>query len=148
VQNGVTIDGQPGQIETGRWYDIRVEVRSQRVRCFLDGRLVHDVNYESDNQVKALYACASHDDQTGDVIVKVVNTSARPLATQLDFSGAKNLSGTGTATVLTSQNSTDENTLDKPAKVSPKTEQVDFTGTGFTRAFPGNSFTVLRLQTR
>jgi alpha-L-arabinofuranosidase len=148
VQNGATIDAKPGQIETGRWYDIRVDVSGKQVKCFLDGQLVHDVNYESDDQVFALYACASHDDKTGDVIVKVVNASANPLQTELDLTGAKDLTGKGTATVLTSESGLDENSLAEPVKVSPRTEPVDFTGTSIARAFPGNSFTVLRLQTK
>jgi len=148
VQSDATIDGKPGNIETGRWYDLRVEVSGKRVQCFLDGQLVHDVNYESAGQVTALYACASHEDQTGDVIVKVVNTSAQPLETELDLSGANNLTGKGSAIVLTSENGADENSLAEPTKVSPKTEDVNFSGTSLTRAFPGNSFTVLRLQTK
>ena len=33
----------PGSIETGRWYDIKIEVNGGRIRCFLDGKLIHDV---------------------------------------------------------------------------------------------------------
>lgn len=147
LENGGTIDGKPGRIEAGRWYDIKVVVSGKHVKCYLDGKLVHDVNYESDAQVNALYACAAHDVQNGDVIVKVVNASAKPLETKLDLSGAKNLTGAGVAIVLTSQNPTDENSLDEPTKVSPKTEAVNFIGTSLTRTFPGNSFTVLRFKT-
>jgi alpha-L-arabinofuranosidase len=85
---------------------------------------------------------------TGDLIVKVVNASANPLETEVDLSGAKNLAGTGTATVLTSESPADENSLENPTKVSPKTEPVSFTGTSLKRSFPGNSFTVLRLPTK
>jgi alpha-L-arabinofuranosidase len=148
VESGGTIDQKPGRIETGRWYDIRVVVSGKNVKCYLDGQLVHDVNYESDGQVTALYSCASLDDKTGDVIVKVVNASAVPLETELDLSGAKNLTGQGSAIVLTSESPKDENTLDDPTKVSPKTEPVSFSGTSLTRAFPGNSFTVLRLKSK
>lgn len=148
IENGTTIDAKPGQVETGRWYDIKVEVTGKHVQCYLDGQLIHDVDYETDDQVNALYACASRDDQSGDVIVKVVNANSDPLETGLEFAGAKNLSGKGEAIVLTSENSTDENSLDNPARVSPRTEPVEFSGTGLTRVFPGNSLTVLRLKTR
>jgi hypothetical protein len=36
--------------------------------------------------------------------------------------------------------------LDDPTRVSPKTETIDFSGTDLTHTFPGNSFTVLRLN--
>lgn len=148
IESGATLDGKPGHIETGRWYDIRVDVRGDRVKCYLDGSLVHDIDYHQGGQVKALYACAAREQKTGDVIVKVVNTSATPLETEIDFSGAKSLAGTASETVLTSEEPADENSLNEPTKVSPRVESMDFNGASFTQAFPGNSFTILRLQNR
>jgi alpha-L-arabinofuranosidase len=148
IENGMVMDAKPGTIETGRWYDLKLEVAGKHVKCYIDGQLVHDVNYETGGQIKALYTCAARDEATGDVIVKVVNTSANPLPTEIDLAGAKDLTGKGEATVLTSAKPGDENTLDDPTRVSPKTEVFDFSGANFTRAFPGNSFTVLRLKTR
>jgi alpha-L-arabinofuranosidase len=148
IQNGADIDAKPGQIEAAHWYDLRLEVSGKRVKCYLDGRLVHDVDYEDNGEISALCACASHDNKSGDVIVKVVNASALPLDTELDLAGAKNLTGTGTAIVLTSEKATDENSLENPTKVSPKTETVNFSGATLKRSLPGNSFTVLRLQTK
>ncbi len=147
VESGSTLDGKRGFIQAGRWYDIRIEVRGDRVKCFLDGQLIHDINYHRGGNVKALYACASRDDKTGDLIVKVVNASANSLETTIDLSGAKNLAGTAQATVLTSEEPFDEISIDDPKKISPKIEPVTFTGTTLTRMFPGNSFTVLRFPT-
>ena len=96
----------------------------------------------------SLYATAAVDDKTGGLIVKVVNASVNPLEAVLDLSGTANLAGKGTAFVLTSESGTDENSLDEPTKVSPKSEPVTFSGTGWKRSFPGNSLTVLRLQTK
>ena len=33
----------PGSVETGRWYDIKIELNGQHIRCYLDGKLVHDI---------------------------------------------------------------------------------------------------------
>ena len=148
VENGATLDGKPGKIETGQWYDIRVEVRGRKVRCFLNNELIHDVVYDNPEKVSSLYACAAKDESAGDLIVKVVNASAAPLETELDLNGANNLTGQGTAIMLTSPSGKDENDLDAPEHVSPKTETVKFSGNHFTRYFPGNSFTVLRLKTK
>ncbi len=119
----------------------------KHVKCWLDGQLIHDIDFDSGGKVNALYATSATDAKTGELIVKVVNTQAGPLETELNLAGA-NLTGKGTATVLTSENAADENSLENPMKVSPKTEDVSFSGTTLTRAFPGNSFSVLRLQTR
>jgi alpha-L-arabinofuranosidase len=148
VEIGTTLDPKPAHIETNRWYDIRIEVNDDNVKCYLDGELVHDVNYKNGGQINSLYASAATDAQSGDIILKVVNANAKSLETELDLTGAKNLTGKGSTIVLTSEDPNDENSLDEPMKVSPKTEAVNFSGTSLTRAFPGNSFTVLRLQTR
>ena len=63
----------PGRIETGRWYDIRIELSGDAIRCYLDGKLIHDVVAA---RAKPLYAVASRVDASGEVILKVVNVSA------------------------------------------------------------------------
>jgi len=143
-----TMDSKPGHIETGRWYDLRVVVRGRNVKCYLDGGLVHDVNYGGGGKIASLYGVAATDRKSGDLIVKVVNASAEPLETEVDLSGAIHLTGQGTARVLTSASGADENSLQEPMKVSPKTEPIRFTGATLRRSFPGNSFTVLRLKTK
>ena len=37
------IASEQGSIENGRWYDIRIELRGPRIRCYLDGELIHDI---------------------------------------------------------------------------------------------------------
>jgi alpha-L-arabinofuranosidase len=145
IEYGGTLDPKSGQVETGRWYDIRVEVNGKRVKCFLDGQLVHDVDYKNDGAVRALYASASRDDHTGEVILKVVNASAEKMDTAVHLNGANGLARTGEAIVLSSDNPTDENSLDAPEKVSPKTRTLDLSGPDFQHVFPGNSLTVLRI---
>lgn len=39
---GLSTPRVPGQIEVGRWYDIRVELRGNTVKAYLDGELVHE----------------------------------------------------------------------------------------------------------
>jgi alpha-L-arabinofuranosidase len=147
IESDGTLDSKPRHVETDRWYDLKVTVSGKHVKCWLDGELVHDLNFDEARPIDTLYATAATDKASGDVIVKVVNASAAPVATAVELSGAANLAGSGTSTVLTSASPTDENSLAEPTKVSPKTEAVNFSGTTLTRTFPGNSFTVLRLST-
>ena len=152
TQDGIeadgTVDSKPSHIETDRWYDLKVTVSGKHVKCWLDGVIVHDLDYDQGGSIKSLYASSATEASSGDIIVKVVNTDTNSLETRIDLSGASGLIGKGTATVLTSGDAADENTLENPLKVSPKTEAVNFSGTALTRSFPGNSFTVLRLQTK
>lgn len=36
----------PGSVRAGQWYDVRVELSGPQVRCYLDGRLIHDRTIE------------------------------------------------------------------------------------------------------
>lgn len=137
---GLSAEGVPGKIETGRWYDIRIELSEKRVKCYLDGALIHDVEYP---RMNSLYGVAGITGE--DVILKVVNVGAEQLDAEVRLSGAK-AGYRGLVTVLTSTKPEDENTLDHPTKVSPLDRGISFTGTKFLHAFPGNSVTVFRLR--
>lgn len=140
------LDAKPSEIKTGRWYDLRVEVRGSHVKCYLDGSLVHDVDYQSGSRFPALYASASSDEKTGELIVKVVNAADVEMVADVNVRGLQSSTHSGKAIVLTSGSSTDENSLEEPAKVSPKQELFAFQGSEFSRKFPGNSLTVLRIS--
>jgi alpha-L-arabinofuranosidase len=135
----------PGHIETGRWYDVRVEVQDQNIKCYLDGKLIHDFNQAG---LPSLFASATQDQKSGQMILKVVNGSEKALDTEISLQGAKELAGTGQEIVLTSEHPTDENTLEQPTKVTPKTQTLTVAGPKFRLTFPGNSVTVLRIGAR
>jgi alpha-L-arabinofuranosidase len=139
---GVTGDGVPGSIETGRWYDIRIEVKGASIQCYLDDKLIHEVKWQA---TKPLYATASEDKRTREVILKVVNVSSTDQETDLRLEGAK-LSSTAKAIVLASEQPGDENTLDQPLKVKPTATTLDHAGAAFRHIFPANSVTVLRMR--
>ena len=147
MDNGINSKNIPGSIEANRWYDFKVEVVGTTVRAYVDGKLVQEMSDENTN-TKALCVSAAKDEHSGDIILKVVNTSSEFVKTQVNLSGAENLTGKGKAIVLTSAGPLDENTLDEPTKVSPKTESIKFSGTKIVRTFQGNSLTVMRLETK
>jgi alpha-L-arabinofuranosidase len=143
---GLTSKSIPAQIEVNRWYDIKIEIKGSSVKGYLDGKFIQEVG-DARSSAKSLCASAASDEKSGDIILKVVNASAQALKTQIDLKGAKGLTGDGKAIVLTSTNPLDENTLEEPTKVSPKTETLSISGSTITRSFPGNSLTIIRIPT-
>jgi alpha-L-arabinofuranosidase len=139
---GITGNDVPGSIETGRWYDIRIEVKDANVKCFLDGKPIHVVKWEA---TKPLYAVASQAKRTHEVILKVVNVSSAAQETDIRLNGVK-VRPTAKAIVLASDKPEAENTLDQPTKVSPVTLTLTNAGAAFRHTFPANSVTVLRLK--
>jgi len=140
--NGIIGNEVPGHIETGRWYDIRIELTDTRIKCFLDDKLIHDVTYPV---TKALYAVASRAKGGHEVILKVVNVGPTSQDTDLKLNGAK-VGPTANVTVLTSDKPEDENSLDQPAHIAPVTSTLAWNGPTLRHIFPGNSVTILLVK--
>jgi alpha-L-arabinofuranosidase len=137
----------PVTVEANRWYDIAIAVHGRHIRCYLDGVLVEEANDIPPAPPAPLYAVASRVSATGEVIVKVVNTSATAQQMQVDLQGAQGVAKTATALVL-SGDPADMNSLDAPEKVAPQTLTLTDVGPTFLHEFPAHSVTVLRLKAR
>ena len=148
IEAGEQLGRKPGSVQTGRWYDLKVIVNGNHVQCYRDGQLEHDIDYDLVGDVTSLYAVTARDNRSGDLILKVVNVSSKSLETEIKIDGATSLTGKGSALLLTSEDAGDENSFDNPAKVSPTTRAVTFSGTSWRHSFPANSFTVLRLKAK
>jgi alpha-L-arabinofuranosidase len=140
--DGVFSPSVGGKIETGRWYDIRIELSNSAIKCYLDDKLIHDVPYP---HTKSLYAVASLAHRTHEAIVKVANVSREAQETDVLLTGAM-LKARGTAIVLASEYPEDENSLDQPTKVAPVSRAINCTGSSLRYSFPANSVTILKLK--
>jgi hypothetical protein len=136
----------PMSIETGRWYDIRIEVQGRRIRCYLDDKLLTEAMDNPGAPAEPVYATASRDRASGDVIVKVVNVSATPQELQVDLRGVSAVSG-GMVQVLQGD-PRDVNTIDQPEKVAPRSTALTAASGKFPRAFPPHSVSVMRMKVR
>ena len=132
-----------GGIENGRWYDIAVTVRNDSVLCQLDGkpilaaRLVRAVS-------PGVFSNATLDERTGDIIVKVVNTSNIATETVVDLGPLK--PATAGVVRLTSASGTDENTLDHPDVVKPTTGTATVEGSSVRTALPACSLNIITIR--
>lgn len=127
-------------VESGRWYELRVEVDGPRVRCFRDGELLHDVeDVRPDPEVFAVSAV--RDSAAGEVIIKIVNTTPEPVTVHLR---APDMAGdTGCArTTLTVP--PDAGSRFGPAPAAPVHDRITMP----VCAVPPYSFTVLRTDAR
>ncbi len=136
----------PGAIETGRWYDIRVDVAGTDIRCYLDGKLIIEAQ-DALGAPEPLIATASRELASGDVILKAVNTTAQPQQLQIDVQGGPEIAATATGQVLAGQLS-DVNSLENPRKAAVRTFIIRNAARSFPYEFAANSVTVLRLKTK
>jgi alpha-L-arabinofuranosidase len=103
------------------------------------------LNDSPKNDNNDLFASASFDEPTGEIILKVVNATASPRKTTLDFAGVKQLGKNGKSFVLTAPDLKAENTLDEPVRVAPVENKIMIASNKFTHTFAPNSLTVLRI---
>ncbi len=134
----------PGSVETGRWYDLRLELKGSSICCFLDGKQIHNVT--DSRALRPLHVVAGRAERSGDIILKTVNVSNLDYDTDIRLQGVKQVGAPGRATVLTSADAADENTLEQPVKVAPVEQVIPEAATGFRHTFPAHSVTVLRVK--
>ncbi|WP_292899077.1 alpha-L-arabinofuranosidase C-terminal domain-containing protein [Microbacterium sp.] len=136
----LTDTGTP-RVETGRTYDLRIQVRGPEVTLFVDGQ---QAGRFTNTAVEPFAQVMTKDDATGDVILKVVNAQAKEAATRVDLGGLEVLP-TAQMTVLAAAPGA-VNTADA-TPVAPETTDVAVSAS-FTRTFAPYSVTFLRMHTR
>jgi alpha-L-arabinofuranosidase len=126
-------------VETGRWYDIKIEVGDGHIRCYLDGKLVTEADEKPEAPVSPIYVAASRA-RNGKLFLKVVNFSNQDADLNLNFDGhvgksfqGLELSGERGAT----------NSIAEPTKVEPNRIRLMGSGTSLKHLFPARSVTVL-----
>jgi alpha-N-arabinofuranosidase len=96
---------------------------------------------------KPLYAVAGRKNDTGDIIIKVVNITGQAQDGTIQLNGSA-LSFTASATVLTSAEPSDENSFENPTRVVPKDAELGQVSSPFHYAFVPYSITILHLRAK
>jgi alpha-L-arabinofuranosidase len=132
----------PGEVVDGVWHDLRVELQKGRIRTFVDGKPIHDVE---DRALPSFTAVAGRVAASGDVVLKVVNGSSQDRTVTLRLEGAAALHPEARGEVLTAASLDAENTLDAPANVVLRPFTVA-TGEAMQVTFAARSVTGLRFR--
>ncbi|MER7398899.1 alpha-L-arabinofuranosidase C-terminal domain-containing protein [Streptomyces sp. NPDC000151] len=136
----LTEDGT--KIETGRSYDLKVQVRGRQVTLYLDGKKWG--GFTDDAKAEPFRQVVTEDKKTGELIVKVVNAQDAAARTRIDL-GARKVASTARLTTL--QGAPDAvNTADEQP-IAPRQSTLRGVGRQFTHTFPAHSVTFLRIKT-
>ncbi len=98
--------------------------------------------------VQSLYASTTHEDRTGDIIIKVINPGATVQSADIKVDGASQIQPQGKAIVVAGDSQDEINPIGEPKKITPVESTFDGVAKDFTHAFPPYSMTVLRIQTQ
>ena len=118
ISNGgkLLADSKRGRIESGRWYDVTLQVAGDSVKAWLDNEMVFNTVLKHD-ETKGIFSSATIDDATGELIVKVVNTSDAATTARLNL---KHFTPDCSRVVrLAANDGMEENTLQAPTTIHP-----------------------------
>ncbi len=148
IENGIKtgqVNGtqKPFTAETGKTYNLKVVVSGTQVKCYIDDVLYVDFDFASKAEAEAYHVVST--DETGDIIVKIVNTteSSRVFAVNV-----KNTDIKSSATV----HQVAGDSLDNDNILGAKEDCImeEFTVDGFSEKFnytvPAYSVTCIRLE--
>ena len=118
ISNGgkLLADSKRGRIKAGRWYDVTLQVNGDSVKAWLDNELVFDTVLKHDD-TKGIFSSATIDDASGELIVKVANTSDAATTARLNLKNFKPASAR--VVRLAANDGMEENTLDTPTAIHP-----------------------------
>jgi alpha-L-arabinofuranosidase len=94
----------------------------------------------------SLYASATIDKNTNELILKLVNVSGKTQIKNIQVAGVKKLDDDATVTVLKGDQLTDVNSFNGPAKVKPAEQSLKLKGKNISLPMAPYSFTVVRVK--
>ncbi|MCX2680470.1 alpha-L-arabinofuranosidase [Galbibacter sp. EGI 63066] len=92
-----------------------------------------------------LYASAVKDQNTGELIIKVVNTSSSEQKVEMKPNGGS-VANTGTIITLHHEDLDSENSFEAPENISPKSEEFKTEDGAINLALPAQSMTVIKVN--
>ncbi|MEJ5228383.1 MAG: alpha-L-arabinofuranosidase C-terminal domain-containing protein [Pseudothermotoga sp.] len=135
----------PMTVISDEWYLLKVEVNGKRIKCYLNGELVHDIIDKVD--YKVLYHSAGYDSQSKEIVLKVVNPWSEDKRVTVEIVDSS-LTGQMKIITLASDNIDVENSFTSPTRIYPVERNEMIQGNQFDFLFKKNSITILRLKTQ
>jgi len=94
----------------------------------------------------SLYASATLDKTSNELIIKIVNASAKAQTAEVNIDGVKKLDAKAKLITLQHDNLEAENTMEAPAVIAPIETMIEPKGKGVTVDVKGHSFSVIRIK--
>ncbi len=128
-----TLISRNGSIETGKWYDLRVELSPGRIKCFIDDQIIHDCELERPE----IFAGSAIDKKNNAVIVKLVNPTEEDVTAKINLDGVRESDMSAKVLELTGKRS-DINNLENPDNVKTQESSIKV-GSQFESPLPACS---------
>ncbi|MGA3067599.1 MAG: alpha-L-arabinofuranosidase C-terminal domain-containing protein [Tepidisphaeraceae bacterium] len=137
-------NSEPLTVESGKWYDLRIELTGRQIRCFVNGQLTNQATDNPPPPLPTFFALASRAAQGRELFIQAVNTSDHARRIQIELEGFEHFEPWADTEVLTGQ-PTDSNSTTNPKKIVPHRRDITEVSPIFQHEFPPNSVTQIRL---
>lgn len=130
-------------VETGRTYEIKIEISGRTVKGYIDGVLQFEHDFTNEGFAEAYTVVST--DKNGDIIIKLVNTTGDTKTVAVDMGNAKTASD---AVIQQLKGDSPDNDNILGADEDCKTEEFTLSGISsrFNYSIPAYSITVIRIE--
>ncbi len=148
IENGIKTGkiigtDKPFTVETGKTYELKVVVSGTQVKCYIDGELYVDWDFASGAEAEAYHVVST--DETGDVIVKIVNVTSSSRVVAVDVAG-KDIAKSAKISQVAGESLADDNILGAKEDCIMEEFTVDGFSNQFNYTVPAYSVTCIRLS--
>ncbi len=130
---------EPFEVETDRWYDIRIEVEGDSAAAYIDDKLTATATHRSGN-MRGVFTSATLDEGEGVLYVKVVNVGEERTTGTVNLAGGKAVAAGMER--LAAEGGQEENSMEYPLNLIPRPANVDIGGEGSRLTFEVAPFSV------
>ena len=151
IENGIKT-GQiietvkPFTAEIGKTYELKVVVNGRNVKCYVDDELYVDYTTGSDSEAEAYQVVST--DETGDIIIKLVNVTDTDKTFAVNITGAENIKSTAKIYQVKGDSLGNDNILGAEEDCIMEEFSSDGFSDNFNFTAPQYSVTVIRLHTK
>ena len=140
------LDGaQADRYETGRWYDIRVDVDGKDITAFVDGKQVYKGRKKS-AKLHGVYQNSTLDEQSNTLYTKIVNLCDAGTTGSIELSNGS--AETSQLVRLAGMTGDDENTMQFPDNIVPRPAKISVEDSGRRLTFHVAPFSVNVITTK
>lgn len=149
TENGAKSGALPGTVsdftvETGVTYEIKIVVDGTNIKGYIDGELQFDYDAESDCNAESYQVVST--DETGDIIIKLVNVTDSDRTFAIDIANAENISSTAVVNQVAGDSLDNDNILGAEEDCKMVEFTIDGVSGQFNYTVPQYSATVIRIS--
>jgi LPXTG-motif cell wall-anchored protein len=133
-------DAKFDTVKSGVDYNVKIVVNGDAFKCYINDELA--MEYEPND----IFTSSSYDEETGDIIVKVVNTSSDQKQVKINLNTDLDINGTAKVQYVQSDSLTDVNSFANPEKVNIKERTIENVSNSFVYDADKYSANVIRIN--